>query len=89
MEYHGCFWHGCPKWYKKHTFSTVNKLSMADLYYQTMEKKLHIEKQGFTYSCKWECEFDKEIREDINIKRCVESIDIVTPLEPRDAFSGG
>jgi G:T-mismatch repair DNA endonuclease (very short patch repair protein) len=89
MEYHGCFWHGCPKWYKKHTFSTVNKLSMADLYYQTMEKKLHIEKQGFTYSCKWECEFDKEIRVDINIKRCVESIDIVTPLEPRDAFSGG
>ena len=62
---------------------------MADLYYQTMEKKLHIEKQGFTYSCKWECEFDKEIRVDINIKRCVESIDIVTPLEPRDAFSGG
>jgi G:T-mismatch repair DNA endonuclease (very short patch repair protein) len=53
---------------------------MADLYHQTMEKKLYIEKQGFTYSCNWECEFDKEIRKDINIKRFVESIDSVSPL---------
>jgi hypothetical protein len=44
-----------------------------------MEKKIHIEKQGYTYSCIWECEFDRNIREDAKIKRFVDSIDIVTP----------
>jgi G:T-mismatch repair DNA endonuclease (very short patch repair protein) len=24
MEYHGCFWHGCPKCYTKQTINTVN-----------------------------------------------------------------
>jgi hypothetical protein len=51
-----------------------------------MEKKTHIEKQGYTHSYIWECEFDRNIREDAKIKRFVDSIDIVTPLEPRDAF---
>jgi len=89
MEYHGCFWHGCPKCYTKQTINTVDKSTMADLYHLTMERKTHIEKQGYTYSCIWECEFDRNIREDVNIKRFVDSIDIVTPLEPRDAFYGG
>jgi G:T-mismatch repair DNA endonuclease (very short patch repair protein) len=54
-----------------------------------LEKKIHIEKQGYTYSCIWECEFDRNIREDAKIKRFVDSIDIVTPLEPRDASTQG
>ncbi|XP_071176481.1 uncharacterized protein [Mytilus edulis] len=62
---------------------------MADLYHQTMEKKIHIEKQGYTYRCIWECEFDKNICENESIKRFIDSIDITTPLEPRDAFAGG
>jgi hypothetical protein len=41
---------------------------MADLYHLTMEKKAHIEKQGYTYNCIWEWEFDRNIREDVNIK---------------------
>jgi hypothetical protein len=89
MEYHGCFWHGCPKCYTKQTINPVNKSKMTDLYHLAMEKKIHIEKQGYTHSCIWECEFDRNIREDAEIKRFVDSIDIVTPLEPRDAFFGG
>ncbi|CAG2185008.1 unnamed protein product [Mytilus edulis] len=89
LEYHGCFWHGCPTCYTQHTINTVNKLSMEDLYHQTMEKKTYIEKQGYIYTCIWECEFDKHIREDENIKKFIDSLDIVTPLEPRDAFAGG
>ncbi|CAC5385639.1 unnamed protein product [Mytilus coruscus] len=89
LEYHGCFWHGCPKCYTQHTINTVNKFTMADLYHQTMEKKTHIEKQGYKYNCIWECEFDKNIRDDRNTKTFIDSIDIVTPLEPSDAFAGG
>ena len=74
MEYHGCFWHGCPKCYTRQPINTVNKLTMADLYHLTMEKKTHIEKQGYTYNCIWEWEFDRNIREDVNIKRFVDYV---------------
>ncbi|CAC5417764.1 unnamed protein product [Mytilus coruscus] len=68
FEYHGCFWHGCSKCYSKQTVNTVNKMTMADLHQRTLEKKSHIENQGYKYISKWECEFDKEIIENIDIK---------------------
>ncbi|CAC5375852.1 unnamed protein product [Mytilus coruscus] len=89
FEYHGCFWHGCSKCYSKQTVNTVNKMTMADLHQRTLEKKSQIENQGYKYISKWECEFDKEIIENIDIKTFVDSVNYVTPLEPRNAFSGG
>ncbi|VDI13173.1 Hypothetical predicted protein [Mytilus galloprovincialis] len=89
FEYHGCFWHGCSKCYSKQTVNTVNKMSMADLHQRTLEKKNYLENQGYEYISKWECDFDKEIIENIDIKTFVDSVNYVTPLEPRNAFSGG
>ncbi|CAG2245162.1 unnamed protein product [Mytilus edulis] len=89
FEYHGCFWHGCSKCYSKQTVNTVNKMTMADLHQRTLEKKNYLENQGYKYISKWECEFDKEIIENIDIKTFVDSVNYVTPLEPRNAFSGG
>ncbi|CAG2256486.1 unnamed protein product [Mytilus edulis] len=68
LEYNGCFWHGCPKCYTQHTINTANNFAMSDLYHQTIEKKSHIEKKGYKYNCIWECEFDRNIRDDRNIK---------------------
>ncbi|CAC5384163.1 unnamed protein product [Mytilus coruscus] len=89
FEYHGCFWHGCSKCYSKQTVNTVNKMTMADLHQRTLEKKSYLENQGYKYISKWECEFDKEIIENIDIKTFVDSVNYVIPLEPRNALSGG
>ncbi|CAC5384164.1 unnamed protein product [Mytilus coruscus] len=89
FEYHGCFLHGCSKCYSKQTVNTVNKMTMADLHQRTLEKKSYLENQGYKYISKWECEFDKEIIENIDIKTFVDSVNYVIPLEPRNAFSGG
>lgn len=89
LEYHGCFWHGCPRCYARQTLNPVSNMSMGDLYEKTLDKKRYLENEGYTYFCKWECEFDKEIEMNDNIKSFVDKTGIVTPLDPRDAFFGG
>ena len=62
---------------------------MGDSYQRTMEKKRYLEDQGYIYIGKWECEFDKEVQEDDTLRSFVRHSEMITPLEPRDAFYGG
>jgi len=64
-------------------------MTIEDLYQGTMDKKIYLESMGYTYISIWECEFDKEIEQNKTIKEYVDSIEIITPLGPRDAFYGG
>ena len=60
-----------------------------DLYDKTIEKKRYLENLGYTYQSIWESDFDKPCQDNPNMKSIIESLDFVTPLEPRDAFYGG
>lgn len=31
-QYHGCFWHGCPKCYSKDTINNIKHETMGDLH---------------------------------------------------------
>jgi G:T-mismatch repair DNA endonuclease (very short patch repair protein) len=64
-------------------------MTMADLYQRTLEKKHYLESLGNYYIITWECEFDREILDNIDIKSLVDKVNYVTPLEPREAFLGG
>ena len=59
FEFHGCFWHGCPKCYSRSTVNTVNKRTMEELYQATLTKQKYLEDKGFIYKCIWECEWEK------------------------------
>jgi len=61
LEFHGCFWHGCPKCFSKTTMNPVNDIRMGDLYARTMEKKQLIENCGYSYVSMWECDFKREL----------------------------
>ena len=89
LEFQGCFWHGCPKCYARDARNNVNGFSMGELYEKTMDKKHMLQNQGFKYIEKWECEFRQELQENEELKDFVTSLNIVPPLEPRDAFFGG
>ena len=89
LEFHGCFWHGCPRCFTETTINPVTEMSMADLYSRTKEKKQYIEAQGYTYVAMWECDFKRDMLAKPDMRMFVESLDIVSPLEPRDAFFGG
>jgi len=64
-------------------------MTMGDLYQRTMEKKRYLEGQGYFHVGKWECEFDREVREKDTLRNFVQQSGMINPLEPRDAFNGG
>ena len=89
LEFNGCFWHGCPKCFSKSTVNQVSDMSMGDLYARTIEKQQFIEEMGYSYISIWECDFKQDIAKDAKMKHYIQCLEIVSPLEPRDAFFGG
>lgn len=64
-EFHGCFWHGCPKCYKPDDINKVTKSYFKELYDKTIEREKFIQTQGYNLITIWEHEW-KEMREKIN-----------------------
>ena len=89
LEFHGAFWHGNPNKYSKNTLNSVTKLTMGELYENTLEKQGFLENQGYTYKCIWESDFDQQLTDNLDMKAFIATLDIATPLQPRDAFFGG
>jgi hypothetical protein len=66
-----------------------NGMTMDDLYQRTMEKKQYLEDRWYIYVGKFECEFDREARENDTLRNFVQQSEMINPLESRDAFYGG
>ena len=86
-EFQGCFWHGCPKCYTADRINTVLQRDMVELQRTTATQNTKIRELGYTLVEVYEC----ELRKDVAFKKYVKTntVDIVTPLNPRDAFYGG
>ena len=54
-----------------------------------MKKALYLTTRGYRVVEMWECELDKKLEEDGEMKRYFDAYKIVDPLNPRDAFYGG
>ncbi len=89
LEFHGDFWHGNPVRYSRSTVNPVNQMTMGELFDKTLEKRQYLEQQGYTYMCIWESDFNQQCQKSPQMRYFMEQLDIVTPLEPRDAFDGG
>lgn len=91
-EYHGCIFHGCPTCFPndrdtiKHPRTAQ---SMDKLYALTMKKKQYIEYLGIHYVCIWEHEFHQPYKQNHNMKKFIDDLDIVERLYPRESFFGG
>ena len=90
-EFNGCLFHGCPTCYPnrdiKH-YVTPDR-TVEELYQATLTKRIALLKAGYRVSELWECQWDKEVQTNEEVKRFLKSFDLVAPLEPRDAFFGG
>ena len=63
--------------------------TMRDVRQQTRAKIQHLTALGYRVKEMWECEWQRIIQSDNHLKEFVETLDIVTPLNPREAFFGG
>jgi len=64
FEFHGTFYHGCPRFYSPDAYNSVCKRTMGELYNRTIEKENMIRKLGYKLTIIWEDEWHK-IRESI------------------------
>ena len=69
--------------------SRKSQKTMEQLYKDTLKKVNYLESHGFVVVQKWQCELEKELKEDEEMKQFFDEYEIVDPLQPRDAFYGG
>ena len=90
-EFQGCFYHGCttcfPNRGMKHPYHQ-NK-TMRDVQEETRTKVERLSQLGYHVKEMWECEWNRKIQTEPRINEFIEWLDIVTPLNPREAFFGG
>ena len=86
-EFYGCFWYGCPNFYKPNIINSKKQKDMGTLNDQTIEKRETIENAGYNHVSTYECQLTKN--KDFQKFAKNFSQEIVEPLSPRDAFYGG
>ena len=65
-QFHGCFWHGCPKCYDQNETNSVNGKTMAVLLEDTKKNTAYLRRHVHVVEM-WECEW-KEIRKEPDVK---------------------
>ena len=90
-EFQGCFYHGCldcfPNRIMKHPIH--QNRTMRDVRQQTRSKIKELTALGYHVKEIWECEWNGMQKTDPQLKAFVDKLDIVPPLNPREAFFGG
>lgn len=62
---------------------------MHDLFLKTVDRQEYLENEGFIVESIWECEYEKELARNVEMKTYIESLNIQDYINPRDAFYGG
>ena len=92
FEFLGCNFHGCklchPLCRNQPLYSHPDR-TIEEVYESTRNKLAALRASGFTVVEKWECQYVKERKTNPQLKAFAESNQLVTLLEPRDAFFGG
>ena len=85
LQFHGCFWHGCPSCFKiRSKTNSVNGKTFDELYATTLHRTKKLRDSGYHVIEKWECNYsEEEKRQAVNLESKVPQI------IPKDAFYGG
>jgi hypothetical protein len=71
-EFHGCFWHGCQKFFSRLTTNHVTISTMEDLHQGTLDTKQYLENLGYIYVSLWECDYEREIQSNGSMRSFVD-----------------
>ena len=91
-EFHGCLWHGCPHCHPNHR-DRHSKFhpdrTIQELYEATQQKHCLLRQHGYNLQIMWECDWDREVKSNEELKQFLASYEMFEPLNPMDAFFGG
>ena len=91
-EFHGCLWHGCPtccKTLRQSKFVVHADRTLAELYKATQSRTQQLRQAGYRVIEIWECQWAQQLKREPATRAFVDQLQLVPPLEPRDAFLGG
>ena len=90
-EFHGCFWHGCPRCFPIRHESHVRHYdrTMQDVYETTQQRTQQLRELGYHVIEMWECDWSRLKGTSPGIRTFVATLQFTEPLNPRDAFCGG
>ena len=93
LQYHGCYYHGCPKCFKfkRDKAFMSGPETLQDKYENTLRISKKITDAGYNLIEVWECQIDKEIERNEAMRNFMSSNELLatTPLDPRESFYGG
>ena len=91
FEFYGCYWHGYPTHFPdRNRINRHNCRTMQQLYAETVQKKLTLERAGYHVIDIWECQYDQKCKGDADFRKIVDvEFTKLDPLRPRDALFGG
>ena len=72
LQFHGCYWHGCPKCYKSDDINNDRKCTMGELNNKTIEISNKIKNAGYNLIEMYECEWGKML---INARETIKKLE--------------
>ena len=90
-EFHGCFWHGCPRHYPNRHEKHLRHCdrTMQDVYETTQQRTQTLRAEGYTVVEMWGCDWISLKDSSPDIRTFVANLQNTEPLNPREAFCGG
>ena len=91
-EFYGCWYHSSPSCFKKQRNVRRNfhkGQTVQEVYEATERKAATLRQAGYTVVEKWECDFKEEKKTNPALKAFLQDLEMVPPINPRDAFYGG
>ena len=89
-QFHGCFYHGCPKCFHLYDYNPVLNEKYCNLYSRTKKLTFKLQAAGYKVIETWECDFLDEKNFCKNeYERMRRKFFPFTPLEPREVLFGG
>ena len=91
-EFHGCLWHGCTRCFPLHRdrYPILHTdRTMQEVYESLLRKHDLLKQHGYDLKVVWECEWDLQVKTHPDLAPFLQTLKLVDPLDPRDAFFGG
>ena len=87
----GCLWHGCPRCFRgRNQKSKIHSdYTFQELYEATKAKLDDLADHGYNMEVIWECDWDGEVKTNMDLQAFLQHYDHVEPLNPRHSFFGG
>ena len=91
-EFNACFYDGCPRCFPKTRYIVSRARgdrTFQECYEATKTKRKTLVAAGYRVVTTWECDWDRECRDNEDLATFLVQHPVVEPLQPRDAFFGG